>query len=63
MYQVEKKENTCVVCCCKLNKTQFCDDHLFRQVSTQTGHYQLPNYSDKLANVQVVINCQIIQTS
>ena len=26
-----------VVCCCKLNNTQVCDEHLFRQVSTCTG--------------------------
>ena len=31
-----------VVCCCKLNNTQDCGKHLFRQVSTPTGHYQLP---------------------
>ena len=32
-----------VVCCCKLNNTQFCDKHLFRQVSKNTGCYQLPD--------------------
>ena len=26
-----------VVCCCRLNTTQVCDDHLFGQVSTHTG--------------------------
>ena len=25
-----------VVCCCKLNNTQVCDEHLFGQVSTHT---------------------------
>ena len=32
---------TTVVCCCKLNNTWNCDEHLFRQVSTSTGRYQL----------------------
>ena len=31
-----------VVCCCKLNNTRVCDEH----------------YSDKLAHIQVVINCR-----
>ena len=31
-----------VVCCCKLNNTWDCDAQLFLQVSTHTGHYQLP---------------------
>ena len=30
-----------VVCCCKQNNTLVCDDHLFGQVSTCTGRYQL----------------------
>ena len=30
-----------VVCCCKLNNTQVSDEHLFRQVSSCTGRYQL----------------------
>ena len=29
-------------CCCRLNNTRVCDEHLFGQVSTCTGHYQLP---------------------
>ena len=33
-----------VVCCCKLNYTPDCDEHLFGPVSTHTGHYQLPIY-------------------
>ena len=32
----------CVVCCCKLNNTGDCDEHLFGQVRTRTGCYQLP---------------------
>ena len=28
-----------VVCCCKLNNTWDCDEHLFGQVSTCTDHY------------------------
>ena len=32
---------TCVICCCKLNKTRDWDEHLFKQVCTHTGHYQL----------------------
>ena len=31
-----------VVRCCKLNYTQYCDEHLFGQVSTCTGHYHYP---------------------
>ena len=31
-----------VVCFCELNKTQYCDEHLFGQVSTCIGCYQLP---------------------
>ena len=31
-----------VVCCCKLNKTRVCDEHLFGHVSTCTGRYQMP---------------------
>ena len=31
-----------VICCCKLNKTRDCDEHLFGQVNTCTGRYQLP---------------------
>ena len=31
-----------VVCCCKLNNTQVCDEHLFEQGSTCTGYDQLP---------------------
>ena len=31
-----------VVCCCKLNNTWICDEHLFGQVSTCKGRYQLP---------------------
>ena len=31
-----------VRCCCRLNNTQVCDEHLFGQVSTRTGHNQLP---------------------
>ena len=67
----------CAVCCCTLNNTWDCDEHLFGQVSTGTGRSQLPIfgctkvrpwrcahprhrcavfYSDKLPNVQVVIN-------
>ena len=30
------------VCCCRLNNTSVCDEHLFRQVSTCLGHDQLP---------------------
>ena len=30
------------VCCCKLNNTRVCDEHLFRQVGTSTSHNQLP---------------------
>ena len=33
---------TIVVCCCKLNKTPDCDEHLFGQINTCTGRYQLP---------------------
>ena len=33
-----------VVCCCKLNNTQVCDEHLFGQVSTCTGRNQLPKF-------------------
>ena len=29
------------VCCCKLNYRRDCDEHLFGQVSTRTGRYQL----------------------
>ena len=35
---------TCVVCCCKLNNTRDCDEHLFGQVSTRTGCYRLPRF-------------------
>ena len=31
-----------VACCCKLNNTRDCDEHLIGQVNTHTGHYQLP---------------------
>ena len=31
-----------VVGCCKMNNTQVCDEHLFGQVNTPTGCYQLP---------------------
>ena len=31
------RSKNCVVCCCKLNNTRDCDDHLFGQVSTSTG--------------------------
>ena len=31
-----------VLCCCKLNNTQVCDEHLFQQISTHTGPNQLP---------------------
>ena len=31
-----------VVRCCKLHNTQVSDEPLFGQVSTCTGHYQLP---------------------
>ena len=31
-----------VICCCKLKNTRDCDKHLLGQVSTCTGHYQLP---------------------
>ena len=31
-----------VLSCCKLNNTRDCDEHLFGQASTRTGHYQLP---------------------
>ena len=31
-----------VLCCCKLNYTRDCDEHLFEQVKTCTGYYQLP---------------------
>ena len=31
-----------VVCCCKLNITRDCDEHLFGQVFTCIGRYQLP---------------------
>ena len=34
--------NPLVVCCYKLNSTWDCDEHLFREVSTHTGRYQLP---------------------
>ena len=34
--------NTIVVCCCKLKNTRDCDEHLFGQVITCTGRYQLP---------------------
>ena len=34
--------NTNVLCCCKLNNTRDCDEHLLGQVSTSTGRYQLP---------------------
>ena len=34
----------CVVCCCKLNNTRVCDDHLFGQVSTFTSRNQLPKF-------------------
>ena len=28
-----------VVCCCKLNNSRDCDEHLFGQVSMRTGRY------------------------
>ena len=31
-----------VECCCELNNTRDCDEHVFGQVSTLIGHYQLP---------------------
>ena len=39
--QVLDLKMTFVVCCCKLKNTRVCDEHLFRQVSTQTGLNQL----------------------
>ena len=39
--KIDPSKNS-VVCCCKLNNTRVCDEHLFRQVSTCTGHNQLP---------------------
>ena len=32
-----------VVCCCKLNNTQICDEHLLTSPNTNTGCYQLPD--------------------
>ena len=46
-----------VVCCCKLNNTQDCDEHLFGQVSTCTGRYVLlrrPNIKKRLYIVWIV---------
>ena len=40
-----KNYKTVVVCCCKLNNTRDCDKHLFGQVSTCTGCYQLSMFS------------------
>ena len=37
-----REKDSVVVCCCKLNNTRDCDEHLFGQVSTHTGRYQLP---------------------
>ena len=46
-----------IVCCCKLNNTRDCDEHLFRQVSTRTGRFNCPyfvapicTWEDALAN-------------
>ena len=84
-YRLEINIMLYVAVSCKLNNTQVCNEHLFRQVSTRTGRYQLPifrctnvhprryarpyfrraiywcheiHYLDKLAHVQVVINCR-----
>ena len=35
------EDNISVVSCWKLNNTRDCDEHLFGQVSTCTGRYQL----------------------
>ena len=38
------REIHCCICCCKLNNTRVCKEHLFRQVSTLTGRNKLPIY-------------------
>ena len=40
-----------VVCCCKLNNTWDCDEHLFGQVSTCTGGYQLLIFCCKIVHL------------
>ena len=55
--------NAIVVCCCKLNNTRDINEHLFGQVSTCTGRYQLPIFccsivhpcEDKLAHNLAVL--------
>ena len=52
-----------VVCCCKLDNTRDCDEHLFRQVSTCTGCYQLPIFHcTKCAPVKIRSPIFIIST-
>ena len=44
-----------VVCCCKLNKTRDCDEHLLGQVSTGTGRYQLPIFHAHLCTSEATL--------
>ena len=47
--------NAIVVCCCKLNNTRDINEHLFGQVSTCTGRYQLPIFC-----CSIVHNCDTL---
>ena len=51
--------NESVVCCCKLNNTQDCDEHLFGQVKTHTGRYQPPLFCCTILHQQISLGASI----